>query len=141
MTNKILFWADSLFIQFGIAKSLQEKYGCELFAIYDVTSFLKNLLKKQKIVKFQKEWFFWDYVKVTKKNPDIKYLEQFEKKFRINIWMFSNYEALFSKKNQYRKFSHDEILSILVKKPNKAAISNTKTCFMKTGIVLFLILS
>ena len=112
MTNKILFWADSLFIQFGIAKSLQEKYGCELFAIYDVTSFLKNLLKKQKIVKFQKEWFFWDYVKVTKKNPDIKYLEQFEKKFRINIWMFSNYEALFSKKNQYHKFSHDEILSI-----------------------------
>lgn len=112
MKDKVLFWVDSLFIQFGIAKSLQEKYDCNLYAVYDLTHFLKNLLLEQKIVNFEKEWYFWDHVRMTKKTPDIKYLESFEKKFKINIWMFSNYEALFSKRNQYHKFTHDEILSI-----------------------------
>ena len=103
MTKKVLFYINATFTHFAIAYYLQKLYDCKLYAIYDVTNFLKNLLKKQKIVEFEKQWYFWDHVKVTKENPDIEYLEQFEKKFGMNIWMFSNYETLFSKRNQYYK--------------------------------------
>ena len=52
MKDKVLFWVDSLFIQFGIAKSLQEKYDCNIYAVYDLTHFLKNLLLEQKNCEF-----------------------------------------------------------------------------------------
>jgi hypothetical protein len=115
MGNNVLFWIDSVLIQFGIAKSIQDKNNLNLYAIFDIPQSMKYLFKNQKIVNFEKEWYFWDHVKMGKKQPDIKYLESFEKKYKINIWMMTYYEALFSNRNQYHKFSHDEILLILEK--------------------------
>ena len=115
MSDNILFWIDSVLIQFGIAKSIQDKNNANLYAIFDISQSMKNLFENQKIVNFQKEWYFWDNVKIEKRQPDIKYLESFEKKYKINIWMISNIEATFSSRNQYHKFGHDEILLILEK--------------------------
>ena len=115
MGDRILFWIDSVLIQFGIAKSIQDKHKGNLYAIFDIPQTMKYLFKNQKIVNFEKEWYFWDHVKMEKKQPDIKYLESFEKKYKINIWMMIYYEALFSNSNQYHKFTHDEILMILEK--------------------------
>jgi hypothetical protein len=35
---KIILWIDTDFMMFGLAKSLQEQYDCELYAVIDITS-------------------------------------------------------------------------------------------------------
>ena len=44
MTNKILFWADLVITQFGIAKYLK-KHNCELYAIYNLNPKIKPEFK------------------------------------------------------------------------------------------------
>ena len=53
MKEKILVWINSSLVYFGLCKSLQEKYDCELYAIYDITDKPKKYFQTQKIVKFQ----------------------------------------------------------------------------------------
>ena len=46
MKDKLLFYIDNYFVHFGIAKAIQEKYDCDLFAIIDVDAKAKkNFLK------------------------------------------------------------------------------------------------
>ena len=77
MTDKILFWIDLSLLQFGIAKSLQEKLDGDLYVIYDLNHHLKKSFEKQNIIDFKKEWYFWDHVKNIQK-PDIEYLKKIE---------------------------------------------------------------
>jgi hypothetical protein len=54
MKPKLIFWIDSNFYYFGLAKSLQEMLDCELYSIIEITDKPKKFFKKQQIVNFKK---------------------------------------------------------------------------------------
>ena len=112
MKDRILVYQDYTMHNFGLAKMLQEKHDCDLFAIIDVTDNMNKFFQKQKIVKYEKSWFLYDYIKKTHK-PDLDYLSQFEKKYGIELWKLANNDRIFFKYNIYYNFSENEILSIL----------------------------
>ena len=112
MKQKILFWVDSNLLSFCTSYYLQKKIDSEFYAIIDITNKSKNFFQEQKLVDFSKTWFYHDYIDV--KTPyDEEYLENFEKKFDINLWELSLNERIFNYYNEYHKFSKHEILSIL----------------------------
>jgi hypothetical protein len=112
MKDKILIYQDYTIHNFGLAKALQEKHDCDLFAIIDVTDNMNKFFQKQKIVKYEKTWFLYDYIKKTQK-PDLDYLAQFEKKYGIELWKLASNDRIFFIYNMYYNFSENEILSIL----------------------------
>ena len=112
MKDKILIYQDYTIHNFGLAKVLQEKHDCDLFAIIDVTNNMNKFFQKQKIVKYEKKWFLYDYIKKSQK-PDLDYLSEFEKKYDIELWKLANNDRIFFKYNMYYNFSENEILSIL----------------------------
>jgi len=111
--DKIIFWLDANLLYFGIAKTLQEKYDCDLFAVIDITDRPKKFFETQQLVRFQKIWYYHDNILKTKSNPDTEYLSSFEKKYGINIWLLAYNERLFYNYNRYYRFTTDEILCIL----------------------------
>lgn len=111
--DKILFWFTPNFINFGIAKFLQEKYSCDMFAIFDCNNSLKNFFQNQTLVKFEKQWFYRDHVTNLKPKYDLSYLSSFEEKYQIKLWSIIYSERFFYKYNQYYNFDRSEILSIL----------------------------
>jgi len=113
MTEKILFWMDSNLLYFGIAKFLKEKYDAQYFAITDYSEQLTSFFEKQDILKFEKVWSYRDNVYLKSNEPDIEYLERFEKNHSINLWKLAYSERIFYKYNKYHKFSNEEILEIL----------------------------
>ena len=112
MKDRILIYQDYTIHNFGLAKALQEKHDCDLFAIIDVTDNMNKFFQKQKIVKYEKTWFLYDHIKKSQK-PDLDYLSQFEKKYGIELWKLANNDRIFFKYNMYYNFSENEILSIL----------------------------
>ena len=134
MTDKIIFWLDSFLLPFGIANSLQKKYDCELYALIDVTNRTKHFFENQNLVNFKKIWFLHDHIQ--KQNlVDFDYLENFEKKYSINLWQLGFNERLFYQYNDFYKFSQNEILSILEKecKLYESILDNTKPDFLITS--------
>lgn len=113
MTINTIFWLDGDITYFGLAKHLQSSLDCSISAIFDITDQPKKFFQQQKIVNFKKVWFYHDYIKKSNKKPDLKYLEQFEEKYGINLWMLAYNERLFFNFNFYYKFKRDEILLIL----------------------------
>ena len=78
MNKKILFWIESGTIMiFGVAKYLQNDINAEFFAIYDVTDKPKKFFQEQKLVNFQKSWFYHDFIQKKATNPDLNYLKEF----------------------------------------------------------------
>ena len=112
MKDRILVYQDFTMLNFGLTKMLQEKHDCDLFAIIDVTDNMNKFFQKQKIVKYEKTWFLYDYIKKPQK-PDLDYLSQFEKKYGIELWKLANNDRIFFTYNLYYNFSENEILSIL----------------------------
>lgn len=112
MTDKIIFWLNADLSTFGLAKFLQEKHDCELYAIIETTNKPKKFFETQDFIKFQKKWFYFDHVKKPAK-PDLDYLKNFEEKYKINLWLLAYNERLFYRFNQFKKFSENEVLSIL----------------------------
>jgi hypothetical protein len=111
--NKILFSIDNWFIHFGIAKSIQENNDVELYSIIDIDEKAKQFFSEQKIVNFNKSWYFLDNVKISKKY-DLNYLKSFEKKYNINLLSIVNSDRDFHHKfNVHYKFTFDEILSLI----------------------------
>jgi hypothetical protein len=115
MTEKILFWVDLGITQFGVAKYLKKKYDYKIYAIYDLNPKFKSEFKDQKIVNFEKVWFFWDHVSNFTENPDMEYLKLFEEKYSINLWKLALDDRNLFKFNSYHKFNRDEILLITEK--------------------------
>ena len=111
MKDKILFWIDVSLVQFGIAKTLQEKIDSDFYVVYDLNHHLKKSFKKQNIINFKNEWYFWDHVGKTK-DPDLEYLKKIEEKYEINLWEIAYSERIFYKWNYFYKFKREEILSI-----------------------------
>ena len=58
LVEKILLWLDAGFIQFGIAKFLQNIVDAEFFAIID-TNEGKEFFKNQQFIGFRKIWFYF----------------------------------------------------------------------------------
>ncbi len=112
MKDKILFWLDGHLLYFCLAYSLHKKYDANYYAIIDVPDRLKKFFSEQEFVEFEKIWFYHDQI-ITKKDPDLQYLENFEKKYNINLWQLAINERLFYKYNEYHQFTKNEILSIL----------------------------
>lgn len=110
---KIILWIDTDFITFGMAKSLQEQFDCELYAIVDVTNKTKIFFEKQNLVNFKKIWFYHDHINQLQKEPDYEYLKKFEDKFNLNLWITAQNERIFYNFNDYYKFETKEVLSIL----------------------------
>lgn len=113
MKDKVLFILDSDIATLGLAKSFQEKHDCELYALIDITDNLKSFYQEQNIVTLKKSWNFFDNVVKSHTKPDIEYLASFEKKYKVNLWLLAYTERNFFRFNDYYKFSHDEILSII----------------------------
>ncbi len=114
MVDKILFFFGGAFYNFAEAKFLHEKLDCDMYAIADVFPQTKKFFENQNFVTFKKIWFFRDNVFVgTSKKPDLNYLENFEKKYGINLWMIAYAERKFFKYNTFYTWKHDEILNIL----------------------------
>tara|TARA_B100000029_G_scaffold475809_1_gene519399 strand:- start:32 stop:1531 length:1500 start_codon:yes stop_codon:yes gene_type:complete len=113
MKKKLLFWIDSSLYNFINAKFIVERFDCDLYSIYDITDKPKIFFKKQKLVPFKNFWFFHDQIDKDHKKPDMKYLESFESKFNINLWLQAFYERNFYDFNKFYNFSSDEVLSIL----------------------------
>lgn len=112
MKHKIICWQDFDMSTFGIAKALQEKHECDLFAIIDTTDRPKTFFQQQQFVKYQKTWFYHDHIS-PKKKPDIDYLKSVEKKHKIDLWKIAYNDRIFFKYNDFYKFTTDEILSII----------------------------
>ena len=94
MKDKIILWLGTNLTYFGLAKSLQDKYDCDLFAIVDITAKPKKFFQEQEIVRFKKIWFYHDHIH---KNHivDVKYLQVFEEKYKINLWLLAQNERIF----------------------------------------------
>ncbi len=112
MPTKILFWFSGDLTPYCLAYYLQKKIDSDFFAIIDTYDKPKTFFKNQNLVKINKSWFYHDYFqKMTK--PDLSYLQNFEKKYNINLWELAINERIFHRFNEIYKFSNDEILSIL----------------------------
>ena len=99
---------------FGLAHNLQNRYDCELYALIDITNRTKKFFENQELIKFKQTWFLHDHIQKTEQ-IDIDYLNNFEKKYSINLWQLGINERLFYQYNDFYQFSQNEILSILQK--------------------------
>jgi hypothetical protein len=110
---KILFWLNGFFSYFVLAYFLQSKITADFYGLIDVNSNPKKFFQNQKFVDFKKIWFYHDNIKRTNKNPDLEYLVNFEKTYKINLWERVLNERYFYKFNRFYQFKKEEILSIL----------------------------
>ena len=113
MNDKILFFLDMEWIHFGIAKFLIKQYDCEPFAVIDIDANTKKFFENQQIVKFNKLWFYRDYLPHKKFEVDTDYLKEFENKYHLNLWNIAFTERFFNQYNMYYHFNQNQILSIL----------------------------
>ena len=113
MKPKIIFWLDRGLVEFGVAKTISEKINCDLYGIFEVTNNPKQFFQNQKIVCFEKKWFYFDHILKSKKKPDLKYLKSIEEKYKINLWLLAFNDRIFYNYNEYYKFTTDEILCII----------------------------
>ena len=115
MEDKILFWQNREFVQFGIAEKLQSKHNCELYAIVDdVSDYLKKFFQEQEIIDFKKIWYYTEHVSIKDKKPDLEYLTKIEEDYKINLWSIAYVDRVFySQFNKYHTFSQNEILCLL----------------------------
>ena len=112
-TQRILFWIDKEPKFFGLCKFIQDKYPAQYYGVIDINNRMKEFYENQKLVKFEKTWFYRDCLLVEKQKPNIEYLNLIEKKYNINLWKIIYGDRNFYHFNKYYKFSHDEILFII----------------------------
>ncbi len=113
MKNRILFFIDSWFLNFGMAELLQKKTDMDFYAIIDFEDKAKKFFQEQNIVSFKKTWFFQDEILKNKKQSDYSYLENIEKKYGIDLWKIIYSDPHFSHHNKFYKFSQNEIISLI----------------------------
>ena len=111
--KKILYWVGQNFTHYCLAKTIQDKIEADIFAIIDVTNKPKTFFQNQKIVHFNKIWFYHDFINEIDKIPDLDFLEKFEKKYGIQLSSLVFSERLFMEYNEFYQFSAEQILRIL----------------------------
>jgi hypothetical protein len=112
MTERVLVYVNRDLTIFGLANSLQKKTDWEFSSIVEMWKKPSEFFKTQDIIKFKKNWYFFEKVDVKKK-PDLEYLKSIEEKYKINLWQIALTERSFLSYNKYHIFSHEEILLIL----------------------------
>ena len=112
MVRKVLFWLGAEFTHFCLSHYLQKIIDDEFYAIIDITNKPKSFFENQKLVNFQKKWFFHDHIDLNFKKPDLEYLSKIENEYGVNIWKLALNERIFSNSFNFHKFTRDEILSI-----------------------------
>lgn len=113
MKKKLLFWVNGFMLHFLLAYYLQQKLDNNFYAIIDVPNNPKKMFMSQKIVNFQKTWYFHDHIEKTTTKPDLEYLSNFEKRYQIDLWKLAINERHFYRFNRFYKFTADEILQFL----------------------------
>ena len=113
MKTKILFSLDGFLLHFCLSYYLKSQLDADFFGLIDINSKPKKFFEEQSLVKFQKNWFFHDHIKKTKREPDLDYLKKFERKYKIDLWKLALNERFFYIHNRFYKFQKNEILSIL----------------------------
>ena len=78
MVRKVLFWLGSEFTHFCLSHYLQKIIDDEFYAIIDITNKPKSFFEDQKLVNFQKKWFFHDHINLNFKKPNLEYLSKIE---------------------------------------------------------------
>jgi len=114
MKEKILFFIDGWFLNFGIGKYLQEQYDFDAYAIINMEENAKKFFQDQKIVNYKKTWFM-DHVSTSMSTPDLEYLNSFEKRYNVNLWQLIYFDRDFLHYNEIYRFTEKEILSIIEK--------------------------
>ena len=135
MNEKILFWIGDAIYRFGISKALIENYDCLPYAVIDVDHKQKRFFETQKLVNFEKKWFYRDHVILdANKRPDLEYLAEFEEKYKINLWDVIYSERYFYKFNE-TNFSSSLVLSILTQecKLFETVLDDIKPDFLVIG--------
>lgn len=111
MAKNILCWFQLDMTQFLMLEKLQKKIDAKFYGIFDIPDKNREFFMNQKMVKFEKIWFFHD--EINSKNPCGTNLDEFESKYKINLIKLALNERTIYKFYNYHKFSHEEILSIL----------------------------
>jgi len=133
--DRILIWIGAELVHYFLAYSLQQKYDADYYAIIDITNKPKDFFKNQSLVIFKKIWFFHDEINTyDKKNPDLQYLQNFEKRFEIDLWKLAINERIFYRFFNFHKFSAKEILTIEEKSAKffESIVSDVKPDFFIT---------
>ncbi|RZD47808.1 MAG: hypothetical protein CXT78_02010, partial [Thaumarchaeota archaeon] len=110
---KILFWINSVFFHYSLAYYLQSKLDVDFFGIAEINEKPKKFIENQKLVNFQKIWYFHDHIKKDFSKIDFEYLTNFENSYKINLWKLVLNERFFYDHNRFYQFKKNEILSIL----------------------------
>ncbi len=113
MDDNLLIWINVDMVHFGLARYIQQKFNYKSSAIIDIQDVAKDFFLEQKLVAFEKTWYYRDIIKIKNKKPDIAYLENFEKKYKINLWEIVYSETIFFDDIRFHTFSYDEILSVI----------------------------
>jgi hypothetical protein len=113
MKKKLLFWVNGFMLHFGLAYYLQQKLDDDFYSIIDIPNNPKKMFLNQRLVKFQKTWYFHDHIKKTSLKPDLEYLSSFEKKYQLDLWKLAINERHFYRFNRFYKFTTNEILQFL----------------------------
>lgn len=111
--SNVLFWIYGSFLHFSLAYYLQSQLNANFFGVIDINSKPKRFFQEQTLVKFQKTWFYHDYIKKIQYEPDLQYLRNFEKSYDVDLWKLALNERFFYLHNRFYKFTKQEILSIL----------------------------
>ena len=132
MKPKLIFWIDMSMFYFGLAKSLQKMFDCDLFTVIECTDKPKKFFVEQKIVNFKKSWFYHDYIKDINQKPDLEYLKSIEKKYGINLWLIAFNDRMFNYMNEFYDFTTNQIFSILEQECKffEKILNETKPDFM-----------
>ena len=112
MTDKIIFWFSADLLPYCLSHFFQKKFDGELFGIYDLTNKPKKFFKKQNFIDFSKIWFYHDHIS-SKNKADLKYLEQINNKYELDLKELAKNDRILNKYNEYYNFSDNEINSIL----------------------------
>lgn len=110
---KILFWINSVFFHYSLAYYLQSKLDVDFFGIAEINEKPRNFIENQKLVNFEKIWYFHDYIKKDSSKIDLEYLTNFENSYKINLWKLALNERFFYEHNRFYQFKKNEILFIL----------------------------
>ncbi len=113
MKQKVIFWLGNDYTHYCLAYAMQKQYDYDLYGIIEVTNKPTDFFKNQKIVDFEKKWFFHEHIKKELSKPDMKYLIQFEEKYKIDLWKLIQNERMFLYFKFFHRYSPNEILTIL----------------------------
>ena len=113
MNSKILFWMNDDLSGLGLPKILNEEYNLDIYSIFDITDKQKIFFQKQKLINFNKIWFYHDFISKSFPKTDREYLKNIEEKCNLNLSLLISVERFFTKSNQFYDFTQEEKLSIV----------------------------